>query len=337
MEHAHRLEARKPSPPLGVVEETAALVAADLRRVEDLLAELMASPVGPIPRVGHHLLGAGGKRLRPLLTLLSARAAFLAGDAPVALACVGELIHTATLLHDDVVDEGDVRRGRPAARVVYGNGIAVLVGDYCLARALETVSRAGGDVAVRSLARCVTEMAEGEVSQLIHAGDARLAADDYYAIIDRKTATLVGWCCTVGGLLEPAIEAALATYGREVGRAFQIADDVLDCAADPRATGKTRGQDLREGKVTLPLLLACHERPALGDRLAQLLSRRPPFASEEVEAILDEVRAAGGLLLASAAARTHARAAQSALAVLPPSPYRDALARLAIFAAERGA
>jgi octaprenyl-diphosphate synthase len=336
VEHAQRLEARDLRHPVSALEEAAALVAADLRRVEELLAELLASPVDPIPRLLHHMLDAGGKRLRPLLTLLSARAAFLASDAPVALACVGELIHTATLLHDDVVDEGDIRRGRPAARVVFGNGIAVLVGDYCLARALETVSRAGGDVAVRSLARAVTEMAEGEVAQLIHAGDARLAADDYYAIIDRKTATLLAWCCTVGGLLEPALEATLATYGREVGRAFQIADDVLDCAGDPRVTGKARGQDLREGKVTLPLLLACQERPTLRDRLADLLSGRPPFAAADVDAILDEGRAAGGLLLAAASARTHARAAQSALGVLPPSPYRDALARLAVFAAERG-
>jgi len=319
------------------MEAASALVAADLRRVEELLAELLSSPVGPIPRVGHHLLGAGGKRLRPLLTLLAARAAFYDGDATVALACVGELIHTATLLHDDVVDEGNVRRGRPAARIVHGNGIAVLVGDYCLARALETVGRAGGITAVASLARAVTEMAEGEVAQLMNAGQVDLVPDDYYRIIDRKTATLVGWCCTVGGLLDPALEAALATYGREVGRAFQIADDVLDCAGDPRATGKTRGQDLREGKLTLPVLLACQIQPPLRERLQALLRRRAPYDGDEVAAILDEVRAAGGLLLAHSAACTHGRAAQSALTRLEPSPYRDALCDLAMFAAERGA
>jgi octaprenyl-diphosphate synthase len=321
-----------------VLEDAAALVAPDLRRVENLLGELMMSAVGTIPLIGHQLLSSGGKRLRPLVTVLAARASFHPDEAAaVALACVGELIHTATLLHDDVVDQSDVRRGRPAARLVHGNGVAVLVGDFCLARSLEMVARAGGLPAVASLARTVTEMAEGEVAQLGHAGSPEMALDDYYAIVDRKTAALLAWCASVGGLLDPAQGAQLATYGRELGRAFQIADDVLDCAGDPRSTGKPRGQDLGEGKLTLPVLLALPARPALRARIAALLRRPPPLPKAEIHSILDEVRAAGGLALATASARSHARAAQSALDALPGSPYRDALAHLALAAAEREA
>src|SRR5207237_8377705 len=149
-------------------------------------------------------------------------------ERAVAVGCAAELIHTATLYHDDVVDDGRVRRGRPAARMVYGNGIVVLVGDFCLARALETVAATGSLPMVQSLAATVTEMAEGEVAQLERAGNPDATVEDYFRVIDRKTASLIAWCTRVGGAVGATLEAPLERYGRALARAFQIADDVLD-------------------------------------------------------------------------------------------------------------
>src|SRR5262245_37844430 len=227
------------------VEDLAALVGEEMRQVEARLAERMDSPVGAIPQVGAHLLGAGGKRLRPLLAVLSARATGAPLDFGIAVGCAAELIHTATLYHDDVVDDGRVRRGRPAARMVFGNGIVVLVGDFCLARALETVALTGALPIVKSLATTVTEMAEGEVSQLERAGNPDATVDDYFRVIDRKTASLIAWCARVGGSVGPELDGALERYGRALGRAFQIADDVLDAAADEATAGKSVGHDLQ--------------------------------------------------------------------------------------------
>src|SRR6478736_569059 len=192
-----------------------ALVSDELKVVEARLAERMESPIGAIPQVGAHLLGAGGKRLRPLLAVLAARASEAPLDHAVAVGCAAELIHTATLYHDDVVDDGRVRRGRPAARMVFGNGVVVLVGDFCLARALETVALTGSLAMVQTLATTVTEMAEGEVAQLERAGNPDATVDDYFRVIDRKTASLIAWCARVGGSvgsvasIDPALEAPL--------------------------------------------------------------------------------------------------------------------------------
>src|SRR5436190_11088468 len=229
-----------------------ALVGDEMKVVEARLAERMESPIGAIPQVGAHLLGAGGKRLRPLLAVLAARAANAPLAHAVAVGCAAELIHTATLYHDDVVDDGRVRRGRPAARMVFGNGIVVLVGDFCLARALDTVAGTGVLPLVKSLAATVTEMAEGEVAQLEGAGNPDATAQNYFDVIDRKTASLIAWCARVGGALPPTLDGPLGRYGRSVGRAFQIVDDILDCAAQEEVAGKSVGHDLQEGKLTLP-------------------------------------------------------------------------------------
>src|SRR5215471_7410425 len=288
------VSATQPRSTQSSAEEITALVADDLRVVEARLAERLESPIGAIPEVGAHLLGAGGKRLRPLLSVLAARAAGAPIEHGVAVGCAAELIHTATLYHDDVVDDGRVRRGRPAARMVFGNGIVVLVGDFCLARALETVAVTGSLPMVRSLAATVTEMAEGEVSQLERAGNPDATVDDYFRVIDRKTASLIAWCARVGGSVHGELDAPLERYGRALGRAFQIADDVLDAAADEATAGKSVGHDLQEGKLTLPILLACEADPDLGRRVRAQLGERgvPPGIAAE---ILAEARAAGGV------------------------------------------
>jgi len=310
------------------------LVAKEMALVETALVARMESPVGPIPEVGAHLLQAGGKRLRPLLAVLAARA----GDAPiehaVSVGTAAELIHTATLYHDDVVDDGRVRRGRPAARMVYGNGIVVLVGDFCLARALETVALTGSLAAVQSLAATVTEMAEGEVAQLERAGNPDATVDDYFRVIDRKTASLFAWCARVGGILSPTLDAALGRYGRAVGRAFQIADDVLDCAVDEVTAGKSVGQDIQEGKLTLPILYACESNPELATLVRAKLGERAVSPADAL-AILTATLAAGGVERARAKARELVASAVAELEVLPASAYRSALTELAALSVDR--
>lgn len=318
------------------VEDAIGLVAPEMRRVEDAIARRMESPIGAIPEVGAHLLAAGGKRLRPLLAVLAARATGTPVEIGIAVGVAAELIHTATLYHDDVVDDGRVRRGRPAARMVFGNGIVVLVGDFCLARALETVAATGSLPVVQSLAATVTEMAEGEVAQLEGAGNPEMVADDYFRVIDRKTASLIAWCSRLGGAAGDGRASALDAYGRQVGQAFQIADDVLDCAVDENTAGKSVGRDLREGKLTLPVLLACEADPAVRDMVRGALGDRGVSAQAASE-ILALTRAAGGVDLARRRAQSLADGAVAHLAALPPSRFRDALADLALFSADRSA
>jgi len=321
-------------PNASTLDEIVALVAEEMKVVEARLAERMESPIGSIPQVGAHLLGAGGKRLRPLLAVLAARATDAPLDHAVAVGCAAELIHTATLYHDDVVDDGRVRRGRPAARMVFGNGVVVLVGDFCLARALETVALTGSLAMVQTLATTVTEMAEGEVAQLERAGNPDATVEDYFRVIDRKTASLIAWCARVGGSVDPALAAALERYGRALGRAFQIADDVLDSAIDETTAGKSVGHDLQEGKLTLPVLLACEADPALGRRIRKQLGEQGVPAAVAAE-ILAEVRGAGGVEKARGKAVALAEEAAGALEALPRSPYRDALRALAHLSADR--
>jgi octaprenyl-diphosphate synthase len=323
-----------PALPRGPEADAWALVASEMQQVEAKLSERMESPIGPIPEVGAHLLAAGGKRLRPLLAVLAARATDTPLELAIAVGSSAELIHTATLYHDDVVDDGRVRRGRPAARMVFGNGIVVLVGDFCLARALDTVASTGVLPLVKSLAATVTEMAEGEVAQLEGAGNPDATAQGYFDVIDRKTASLIAWCARVGGALPPTLDGPLGRYGRAVGRAFQIVDDILDCAAQEEVAGKSVGHDLQEGKLTLPILLACEAQPALRERIRASLGEKG-MSAEAAAPLLAAVRDAGGVERARSRALALIDEAHAELQVLRPSHYKDALHAIATFCVER--
>ncbi|RMG95051.1 MAG: polyprenyl synthetase family protein [Deltaproteobacteria bacterium] len=323
--------AAPPSP----LESARRLVADDLAAVERRLAELIDSEVEAIPQVVGHLAFAAGKRFRPLVALLAAAATGFEDDARCTVAAVGELLHTATLLHDDVVDGGAFRRGRPASRVVFGNGMAVLSGDFCLARALQAMAALGRIEAMRTMADMVARMAEGEVAQLAMAGSFDVDVRRYYTVIDRKTAALIAWCSQLAGLVDPAFCEALDVYGLELGYAFQIADDVLDFASGVAVTGKARGQDFRDGKMTLPLLLACREDPALARTVERTLAGVPPVQDEVAEEVVSAVAGSRALDRARAIAGEHAERAVHALAALPASAARSALEDLADYVVRR--
>lgn len=314
--------------PLSRVDGPAAafaLVADAMRAAELRLHELVASEVDVVAAIGAYTAAAGGKRLRPLLTALGCGAVGHRGEL-AGLMCVGELIHLGSLLHDDVVDDGVERRGKPAAQRVYGNAAVILTGDFCLARAVLLAATDGGKEAVTALAAAVTAMAEGEVLQLQRAGNLDTPVAEYLEMVDKKSAALIAWCCAAGAYAQgdAAAAAALESFGRQVGIAFQVTDDVLDYA---HGTGKPPGQDLRERKLTLPLVHAMVRIPTLRARLES------PDA--DIPALVDEVRASGALEAALADARERVERAIGALSILPDGPYRAALITLGRYLAER--
>jgi octaprenyl-diphosphate synthase len=304
-----------------------ALVAEDLASAERGLRDLVHSDVAAVPQVAGHLVDAGGKRLRPALTALGARA--LGVEVSPSLMCVGELIHLGSLLHDDVVDDGEIRRGRLAAHRLWGSAVSVLSGDFCLARAVLLAAESGGHVAVTELARAVTAMAEGEVLQLQRAGDLTSDRTAYIEVIERKSAALIAWCAAAAAYAagDPIAAAALELYGYKVGVAFQITDDVLDYRP---GTGKTPGVDLQQRKVTLPLLYAMEADPGLR---AVLQVGEPTEA--QLGDLLARVEATGALDASLADARALVDDGLDALAALPEGPGRDALAALGRYLVER--
>lgn len=252
----HLDEERQRKPNLDGVQ---ALVAADLSAVNALILRHMESPVGLIPKLAGHVISAGGKRLRPMLTLAATRLCGYAGDRHIGLAATVEFIHTATLLHDDVVDESELRRGNVTANHIFGNKASVLVGDFLFSRAFQLMVADGNLQILDILSSAAAKIAEGEVLQLITSHETETSEQDYLEVIRCKTAVLFAAATQIGAVIagRPAAEErALHDYGLSLGIAFQLVDDVLDYSANQVALGKTVGDDFREGKITLPVLLA---------------------------------------------------------------------------------
>lgn len=319
--------------------------AADLAAVEAQLTANLVSDVDLVGEVARYVLGSGGKRFRPMLLAASARMAGV-GSAGVAhhdvalLGCVIEYIHTATLLHDDVVDDGDVRRGQDAARTVWGNAGSVLVGDYLYARALAVSVSLGNLGVVRVLTHAVERMSEGEVFQLAVCGDMRIVEDDYIKIVDMKTAALMRTACLVGGMLgglDGARLEALGTYGRNVGIAFQVADDTLDYQADTQVFGKALGVDLKDGKITLPLLYALQRcDDAERTRLADIIALDDEPSEDDLRFTLDLMHRHRAIDDAHARAREYSAVAKQAITLaFPDGPDRQALLALADYVVDR--
>jgi octaprenyl-diphosphate synthase len=333
-------------PALGASEDALSallrLVGDDLARCNRTIVARMDSQVPLIPQLAAHIVAAGGKRIRPLLTLAAARLCGYPGAAGgarhVELAACVEFIHTATLLHDDVVDESTLRRGMASANAVFGNKASVLVGDFLFARAFQLMVEDGSLDVLRILSQAAATIAEGEVLQLATQNDLSTTEDRYLKVIEGKTAALFSAACQVGAVVagRPASEeAALAAYGHRLGIAFQLVDDALDYAADQAVLGKTVGDDFREGKVTLPVLVAFH-RAAPED---QAFWRRTIEAAEQTDADLERamalMAASGAIAATLARAAEYARDAKAALAAFPPGEMRAALMAVADYTVSR--
>jgi octaprenyl-diphosphate synthase len=252
-----QLDTARPDEPS--IDRLLGLVGADMERVNRLILDKTGSDVTMIPEVANHLISSGGKRLRPMLTLAAAQMGGYAGDGHIKLAMAVEFMHTATLLHDDVVDESDLRRGKPAARKLWGNQASVLVGDFLLGQAFRVMVEAGSLRALGILSDAAAIIAEGEVMQLAAAKDTSTSEDAYLAVINAKTAALFSAAAEVGPVLAGrggVEEAAMRAYGANLGLAFQLVDDALDYGGSSAKLGKNVGDDFREGKITLPVILA---------------------------------------------------------------------------------
>ena len=338
----HNLDAVKAiiARPTGSVERLMALAASDMQGVDSLIIARMQSQVSVIPALAQHLIAAGGKRLRPLLTVAAARLVGGEGDASLKLAAAVEFIHTATLLHDDVVDGSNLRRGKVAAHLIWGAPSSVLVGDFLFARAFELMVETGVLSALEILARASRVIAEGEVLQLTRAHDLNLSQATYLEIISAKTAELFAAAAEAGAVAAGASaegSAALRDYGRNLGLAFQLADDALDYGGATETLGKNAGDDFREGKATLPLLLAiARSGPREVDFWERAIGRKEQ-TQDDFRRARELIIGAGALEATLDLAADYAEAAKAALADFPDGEWRRGLESLADFAVSRRA
>lgn len=312
------------------------VVADDFEAVNQRILEQLHSDVELVENIGHYLIEAGGKRLRPLMVLLTTRALDYQGRNHLDLAAIIEFIHTATLLHDDVVDTSDRRRGRLTANAQWGNAPAVLVGDFLYSRAFQMMVAIGRMDIMSVLSETTNRIAEGEVQQLVNAKDPAVTESNYFSVIDKKTAILFASACEVAALLSDASETqrkALRAYGHHVGMAFQLMDDALDYRGDAQTLGKNVGDDLAEGKPTLPLIYAMqHGSPEQSALVAGAI--RSGDASQ-LPQVLEIVNATGAMEYTLERARKEVANARAQLSGLPDNRYTQAMAEVADFALAR--
>ena len=318
------------------LEAIRALVTADLQRVDEIIVRRLASDIVLVNQVSQYIIGGGGKRLRPLSVVVAAKACGHTGEKHVPAAAIIEFIHTATLLHDDVVDGSDMRRGRNTANHVFGNEASVLVGDYLYSRAFQMMVELGDLRIQEVMANATNTIAEGEVLQLMNAHDPETTEQRYLEVIYRKTAKLFEAGAQMAAILSgspPAIEHAMVDYGRHLGTAFQLVDDALDYNSTADALGKNLGDDLAEGKPTLPVIHALANSSAADASLLRTAIENGGI--EDLDRITRLIAAAGGLEYTARMAQREKDLAVAALHRLPESPYRNALEALAEFAVAR--
>ena len=308
----------------------------DSQATDQLILDELNSDVVLINQIGHYIVGSGGKRLRPMLLLLTAKALNYDGQQHLTLAAVIEFIHTATLLHDDVVDESDLRRGKGSANAVWGNAASVLVGDFLYSKAFEMMVRADNMRVMEILSKTTTAIAEGEVLQLLNCNNPTTTEASYLEVISRKTAILFSAATRLSALLinAPAeTESQMAAYGMHLGNAFQLIDDALDYKANAEDLGKNLGDDLAEGKPTLPLIHAIeHASEHDSQIIINAIKEGDRNAFNDVYKI---VKATGAITYTEKRAYEEAQKAINALNLIPDSPYRQAMIELAIFSVQR--
>jgi octaprenyl-diphosphate synthase len=327
---------RSADAPAMPLEEIRALVKPDLAAVDTMIRARLKSVVPLVDQVAEHIIGGGGKRLRPLLCVLSGRACGIADEKHVEAAVFIEFVHTATLLHDDVVDGSMKRRGRATANNIFGNQASVLVGDFVYSRAFQMMATVGSQRVMEIMSNATNVIAEGEVLQLMNAHDPETTEQRYLEVIYRKTGRLFEAGAEVAAVLAGAPAAqqiALARFGKHLGTAYQLIDDVLDYRSDPATRGKNLGDDLAEGKPTLPLLHALRHGNDEQRALIRLAIEQGGLA--QLGPIVEAIETTGGLDYAISFAQRETSQALSALESLPDSPFSKALAALARFAQER--
>ena len=308
----------------------------DMEALDRVLGEALHSDVPLIRQVAKHIIAGGGKRLRPALLLLTAQASGYRGTHHHTLAAVVEMIHTATLLHDDVVDESSLRRGHATANATFGNAASVLVGDFLYSRAFQLMVTTDSVAVLKILSDATNVIAEGEVLQLLNSGDPDVDENRYLAVIRRKTAKLFEAAARLGAVLGhagPELEDALARYGMHLGTAFQLIDDVLDYTGDDAAMGKNPGDDLAAGKPTLPLIRAL--KTGTSAEVALIRSALEDRNLGEFAAVLSILHRTGALDYARTCAETEGTLAAECLTTLPPTSYREVLLELSTFAVAR--
>lgn len=330
------MQPAKKAPVALTIDEVKELAAADMRAVDDLIRESLQSDVALVSQVSEYIVTSGGKRLRPLVVLLATRALGYTGDHHVHAAAIIEFIHTATLLHDDVVDSSARRRGRDTANTVFGNQASVLVGDFLYSRAFQMMVDVGSMKVMQILADATNTIAAGEVMQLMNVHDADVTEEAYRQVIYRKTARLFEAGAQIAAVFaerNPTDEPAMITYGQNLGTAFQLIDDALDYDASPKELGKNLGDDLAEGKTTLPLIYAMKNGSD-----AERKSIRAAIESAGIDQ-LDEVQAivesTGALRYTVTCAQNAADVAIDAISGLPESGYKQALIAIAEFSVSR--
>jgi octaprenyl-diphosphate synthase len=314
------------------------LMEPDLKSVEEQFEENLSSQVPLIPTIGRYILQSGGKRFRPLLLLLTARLCGYRGDQAVPLASIVEFIHTATLLHDDVVDNANLRRGQKAANTIWGNGASVLVGDFLFTKSFSLMVASGDIRVLKALSDATTRMAEGEVLQLLKTCDIEISEEDYLEVVVNKTAVLIAAACQIGGLLGKVPEhqvLALHDFGMDVGVAFQLMDDCLDYVADAAELGKTIGADLEEGKITLPLIHTVRQCTESERSAIRTVVEKEAVEPGDLDAVLRLIEKYRGIEFAREQAGQRVSRAVARLDSFGEAPEREALKAVAQYVVSR--
>ena len=316
--------------------EIQALMKSDLEMTDDILINRLNSNVELINQMSHYIINSGGKRIRPLLLLLCARATSYSGKDHHAMAVVIELIHTATLLHDDVVDESATRRGQNTANELWGNAPSVLVGDFLYSRAFEIMVEPNSMEIMRVLSKATNQISEGEVLQLLNIRNAKVSRSEYFEVIEQKTACLFKAACQIAGILSESSEeliTALGSFGMHLGKAFQIIDDTLDYESDSSIIGKEIGDDLSEGKVTLPMIYALEQTTGKENKI--LTNAITEADASNIDNIVDILVNVNAFEFSRNVAKDESIKALNSLKVIPESNYRSALNLLCELSLER--
>jgi octaprenyl-diphosphate synthase len=317
-----------------------ALVEDDLSAIEAALIENLTPHLELVKDVASHILFAGGKRLRPLLMVLSARICGYRGTYDKTFSTIFEYLHAATLLHDDLIDGADTRRGRPVANRLWDNATVVLVGDFLLARGLSIAARTGIAEVIAVIAHITEEMSQGEIHQLMRKGALDLSEEEYLDIIRRKTAVLFQGACRISALIADApraAEEALAAFGFNLGMAFQMADDLLDYTLDSHVLGKTVGADLKEGKLTLPVIYTLRRANPADRRELERIIADPGFSEPDFKQLIGQLDTGGGIAYTRNLAETYIVAAKEALSIFDEGPTKQILLHIADYAVAREA